>query len=48
LLFVLLLALHVVLGAKAYNDERVLADQPPISIATFLLSAKFWSYTPQT
>ena len=48
LLFVLSLALHVVVGDKAYNEERALAGQPPISIAAFLLSAKFWSSTLQT
>jgi CBS domain containing-hemolysin-like protein len=48
LLFVLSLALHVVVGGKAYNEELALAGQPPISIAAFLLSAKFWSYTLQT
>jgi CBS domain containing-hemolysin-like protein len=48
LLFVLSLALHVVVGGKAYNEERALAGQPPISIAAFLLSAKFWSSTLQT
>jgi hypothetical protein len=48
LLFVLSLALHVVVGGKAYNEERALAGQPPISIAAFLISAKFWSSTLQT
>ena len=40
--------MHVVFGAEAYNEERALAGQPPISIAAFLLSAKFWSSTLQT
>ena len=31
LLFVLSLALDVVVGDKAYNEERGLAGQPPIS-----------------
>ncbi len=48
LLFVLSLAMHVVFGANAYNEERALAGQPQISIAAFLLSAKFWSTTLQT
>ena len=48
LLFVLALAMHVVVGASAYNEERVLAHQPPISVAAFLLSAKFWSSTLDT
>lgn len=47
-LFVLSLALDVVAGDKAYNETRALAAQPPISIAAFLLSAKFWSSTLQT
>jgi len=48
LLFVLALALHVVVGASAYNEERSLAHQPSISVAAFLLSAKFWSTTLDT
>jgi len=48
LLFVLSLALHVIAGASAYNEERSLTGRPPISIAAFLLSAKFWSSTLQT
>ena len=48
LLFVFSLTLHIVFGANAYNEERALIGQPPISIAAFLLSAKFWSSTLQT
>jgi hypothetical protein len=48
LLFLISLALHVVFGAHAYNAERALAGQPPLSIAAFLVSAKFWSSTLQT
>jgi hypothetical protein len=47
-LFVLSLALDVVAGDKAYNEVRSLEAQPPISIAAFLVSAKFWSSTLQT
>jgi hypothetical protein len=47
-LFVLTLALDVVVGDKAYNETRTLGAQPPISVAAFLLSAKFWSSTLQT
>jgi len=47
-LFVLTLALHVVFGDKAYNEDRAFTGQPPMSIAAFLLSAKFWSSTLQT
>jgi len=48
LLFLLSIALHVVFGAKAYNETRALAGQPPFSIWAFMLSAKFWSTTLQT
>ena len=48
LLFVFSLTLHIVFGTNAYNEERALVGQPPISIAAFLLSAKFWSSTLQT
>jgi hypothetical protein len=48
LLFLLSFALHVVFGTYDYNEERSLAGQPPISIADFPLSAKFWSVTLQT
>jgi hypothetical protein len=48
LLFLLAFALHIGVGASAYNEDRALAGQPPISIAGFLLSAKFWSTTLQT
>ena len=48
LLFALSLTLHIVFGAKAYNEERAFMDQPSISIPTFVLSAKFWSSTLQT
>jgi hypothetical protein len=47
-LFVLTLALHVVVGDKAYNEDRAFTGQPPLSISAFLLSAKFWSSTLQT
>ncbi len=48
LLFVLALALHLVAGTGAYNEERELVHQPPISVAAFLLSATFWSSTLAT
>ena len=48
LLFLLSFALHVVFGTYAYNEERSLTGEPPISIAAFPLSAKFWSVTLQT
>jgi hypothetical protein len=48
LLFALALVLHIVFGTRGYNEERELMGQSPISIAAFLLSAKFWSTTLQT
>jgi Na+/H+ antiporter NhaD/arsenite permease-like protein len=48
LLFVFSLTLHIAFGTNAYNEERALIGQPPISVAAFLLSAKFWSSTLQT
>jgi len=47
-LLMLTLALHIIVGSNAYNEERALVKQAPISIAAFLLSAKFWSTTLQT
>jgi hypothetical protein len=47
-LFALSLALDVLVGDKAYNEVRMLGAQPPISVAAFLLSAKFWSSTLDT
>lgn len=48
LLFVLSLALHVLFGARAYNAQRALAGQSPISVEAFLRSAQFWSSNLQT
>lgn len=48
LLFVLALALHVVFGARAYNEERAFSGQLPLSVSAFVLSAKFWTTTLQT
>ena len=48
LLFLLSLALHVVFGAKAYNEGRSLAGQAPLSTGAFILSAQFWTTTLQT
>jgi hypothetical protein len=48
LLFLISMVMHVGFGGKAYNEERVLAGQSPISIAEYLVSAKFWSITLQT
>jgi hypothetical protein len=48
ILFLLSFILHIVSGCSAFNEERALTNRPPISIAAFLLSAKFWSSTLQT
>ena len=47
LLFVLSFVLHVASGRAAFNEERTLTRRPPISISTYLISAKFWSTTLQ-
>jgi hypothetical protein len=47
-LFACSLVLHVAFGAKAFNEERALTGQPLISVAAFMLTAKFWSATLQT
>jgi len=47
-LFVLSFVLHALSGASAYNEERALVGQPPVSIMVFLFSARFWSITLQT
>jgi hypothetical protein len=39
---------HIIVGASAFNEERALASQPPISISAFLQSAKFWTTTLET
>ena len=48
LLFVLTFALHIISGSAAYNEERAFTGQLPVSIAAFLLSAKFWATTLRT
>jgi hypothetical protein len=48
LLFVLSLALHIVVGDKACNEEHTFTGQPPVSLTAFLISLKFWSSTLQT
>ncbi len=44
-LFLLSFALHVVYGAVANNEERLLTRDAPQAIGTFFASAKFWSST---
>lgn len=48
LLFAVAFVLHVVSGAFAYNEQMALQHRPPISIAAFLASARFWSSTLET
>lgn len=48
LLFVVSFVFHIIVGASAFNEERALASQPPISIPAFLQSAKFWTTTLET
>ncbi len=48
LLFLLALALHIVSGAFAYNEQLALLHQPQVSIGAYLLSADFWSSTLET
>ncbi len=39
--------LHIVFGAKAWNEQRALTGQSPVSIISYLFSASFWSSTLQ-
>lgn len=48
LLFAITLALHMVSGASAYNEQLALHHRPLISFGAFLISAKFWSSTLET
>jgi hypothetical protein len=47
-LFVVAFWIHLVSGAAAYNQTRAYSHQPPLSIAAFSVSAKFWFSTFQT
>ena len=42
LLFLVSLALHVLGGAAAHNQEALQHGQPPVSVGTYLASAQFW------
>ena len=44
-MFFVSFGLHVVYGAKAYNEQRALLHRPPVGIASFAISAKMWSDT---
>lgn len=47
-LFVAAFLLHLFSGAAAYNQTRAYSHQPPLSVAAFSVSAKFWFSTFQT
>ena len=48
LLFVLTFVLHAASGFLSWNEQRVMLHQPALSLAGFLLSARFWSSTLET
>jgi hypothetical protein len=39
---------HVIFGAKAYNEQRALLHQKPVSTVSYLTSANLWTNTFQT
>lgn len=47
-LFVISFVLHIFVGASAFNEQRALVNQPPVSIGAFLLSPQFWTTTLET
>lgn len=47
-LFVIAFVLHILAGHAADTAERELHHLPPVSLAAFMLSAKFWFSTFQT
>jgi hypothetical protein len=47
-LFAASFILHLVTGVSAYNEERALTHEAPVSFAEFIVSAKFWFLTFQT
>lgn len=47
-LFLVAFCFHLLSGAAAYNQTRAYSHQPPLSIAAFSVSAKFWFSTFQT
>jgi hypothetical protein len=42
LLFALSFAGHAVSGVEPYNDERIKAGEPPVSVAGYVASSRFW------
>lgn len=47
-LFLASFVLHAITGAASYNEERALSHEPPLSVVSFVVSAKFWFMTFQT
>jgi hypothetical protein len=47
-IFVAIFCLHVFSGVAAYNQQRALIHQPPLSAPTFFVSSTFWFSTLQT
>ncbi|HTV04719.1 MAG TPA: DUF6766 family protein [Acidobacteriaceae bacterium] len=47
-LFLVTFVLHLYSGAAAYNEQRALTHQAPLTVAAFSVSSKFWFSTLQT
>jgi Domain of unknown function (DUF6766) len=47
-LFAASFAVHVVFGARSYNDTRLLSGQTPIGIWRYVRTSTFWFRTTQT
>ena len=47
-MFLILLMLHLIFGAQAYNEIRTTQHLSPMSFWDFAKSAKFWFLTLQT
>lgn len=48
LLFLGCFALHLIFGARAYNEKRAASNKPPMTVTSFAVSAKFWFSNFQT
>jgi ABC-type Fe3+ transport system permease subunit len=46
--FLLAFAAHLFAGAAAYNDQRSLSGQPPLTVASYAVSSQFWFENFQT
>lgn len=47
ILFAVSFLIHIICGRIALNEERLLTGRGPVSIPSYLFSAKFWSITLQ-